>query len=70
MVRNFTVIKIIENSFRTHVFNKQSPTPLGRWKACGNDDLKTLYANTDHCGDVICGNPEILKNQYKNKRVY
>ena len=32
--------------------------------AYGNEELKTLYANMDHCGDYICGNPQILKHTY------
>ena len=37
---------------------------LGRW-ALSHDNkeqnLKSTYANRDHCGDLICGDPKHLK---------
>ena len=33
---------------------------LGRWCSKRNkqhEDVVTFWANSDHCGDVICGNP-------------
>ena len=43
---------------------------LGRWGNTGNN-IKNIYANHDHCGDIICKNPkeitEIIKNEIKNK---
>ena len=58
-IRQFTVYKIFENSI-PNIIKKNEITPLGRWIS-GKDELKTFYANTDHCGDFICGNPKILK---------
>ena len=33
---------------------------LGRW-ARSNDFTKAIYANSDHCGDMICGDPKKVK---------
>ena len=41
-----------------------TPTHLGRWEHRQTDkhlDFKQMWANMDHCGDIICGNPETLK---------
>lgn len=43
---------------------------LGRWGNIGND-IKNIYANHDHCGDVICKNPKeitALINKEINKK--
>lgn len=40
---------------------------LGRWNIKDNKkqiDTKVFWANSDHCGDTICGNP------IKNKKVF
>ena len=43
---------------------------LGRWGNYGNE-IKNIYANHDHCGDIICKNPkdvkEIIKKELKKK---
>ncbi len=40
---------------------------LGRWGNHGKD-IKNIYANHDHCGDIICKDPKIVKNLIeKNK---
>lgn len=58
------------------IFGSKNPkTTLGRWEHRISDnhrDLKIIWANADHCGDVICGKPkDIAKNidyiQKKNK---
>lgn len=61
-LKSLTVFKIIKNSIPV-IINKREPIQLGRWYY-GNEELKTLYANMDHCGDHICGNPQILKHTY------
>ena len=61
-LKSLTVFKIIKNSIPV-IINKREPIHLGRWYY-GNEELKTLYANMDHCGDHICGNPQILKYTY------
>lgn len=43
---------------------------LGRWNNTG-DEIKNIYANHDHCGDIICKNPkevtEIVRREIKKK---
>jgi len=43
---------------------------LGRWGNTGSE-IKNIYANHDHCGDIICKNPkdvkQIIKNELKKK---
>ena len=44
--------------------NPKPQTHLGRWEHRQTDkhlDFKQLWANTDHCGDIICGKPELIK---------
>lgn len=47
----------IKNLFK----RKESKIVLGRW-ARSNDVTKSIYANSDHCGDMICGDPKKVKN--------
>ena len=38
---------------------------LGRWRNDLNDTQKSInsvWTNSDHCGDIICGKPENVKN--------
>jgi len=38
---------------------------LGRWEHRLNNnqkDLKAIWANSDHCGDVLCKDPKVVKN--------
>lgn len=62
-LKNITVIKIMKNSL-PYILKQHQPLPQGRWNNCGRDDIKSFYANTDHCGDKICGCPAILKQIY------
>lgn len=37
---------------------------LGRWEHRENEnqkEIKSIWANSDHCGDHICGQPEVIK---------
>tara|TARA_Y100000816_G_C25872107_1_gene455177 strand:- start:366 stop:566 length:201 start_codon:yes stop_codon:yes gene_type:complete len=41
-------------------FNTNNNNLLGRWnleKCDKKKEIKIFWANSDHCGDVICGNP-------------
>ena len=57
------------------LFNSKSKTKifLGRWGNNGNE-IKNIYANHDHCGDLICKNPkevtEIVRKEinYNNQK--
>lgn len=54
-----TIRKI--NSF----FSGRTNTMLGRWEHRVNknhEEIKFVHANSDHCGDKICGNPKIVKD--------
>jgi len=60
--------KLFSSKSKTKIF-------LGRWGNHGNE-IKNIYANHDHCGDLICKNPkevteivqkEINYNNQKNK---
>ena len=38
-------------------------TPLGRWSVDDNkSELRAQMANVDSCGDSLCGDPTMLKN--------
>ena len=52
------MLAVLRNLFRTNKSSGQ--LPLGRW-ALNNENVKSLYANSDHCGDTICGNPSKVK---------
>lgn len=46
-------------------FEKSSNIKLGRFDICKNEEQekrKAIFNAADHCGDVICGNPIIVKN--------
>lgn len=46
---------------------------LGRWCSKRNkqhEDVVTFWANSDHCGDVICGNPIENKKILDGKPVF
>ena len=40
--------------------NKVKPPPLHRWNLKDNSDVKSIFANHDHCGDKICKDPQEL----------
>lgn len=56
-------------SYISCIFNKQPnlpQTPLGRWNLkhdCKLKEMRTVFwANSDHCGDTLCGNVEKSKD--------
>ena len=50
-----------------NLFKKEKKILLGRWGNYGSD-IKSIYANHDHCGDIICKDPKIVKKLVeKNK---
>lgn len=53
--------------------NMNNPTKvlLGRWNIKENTtqiDTKVFWANSDHCGDIICGNPLKNKKNFENHK--
>lgn len=67
-----SIVKRFLNNFS--IFNSsQSITLLGRWEHRLNDNqkkIKFIYNNSDHCGDVICGNPKTVKSILNNEKTY
>lgn len=46
------------------LFKKTSEIKLGRWDHSINieqEHIKSVWTNSDHCGDVICGKPDNIK---------
>lgn len=67
------------NTYISSIFTKKnnvSQTPLGRWTLkhdCKLKEMRTVFwANSDHCGDTLCGNVEkskdILDAKIKNNQ--
>ena len=51
---------------------KQPRMPLGRWNLKDDPDVKSLFANYDHCGDKICKDPtELVRHtrDFPNKKM-
>ena len=57
------MLSIIKNLFKS----KESNIMLGRWSR-KNDVTKAIYANSDHCGDIICGDPKKVKIIVNNQK--
>lgn len=51
--------------------SSQTTTMLGRWKLkneCNKTEmLSVFWANSDHCGDIICGDPKYNKEYVKTE---
>ena len=55
--------------FLKNIFKKkETKVLLGRWGNHGKD-IKNIYANHDHCGDIICKDPKIVKNLIDKKNL-
>lgn len=53
-------------AFIKQMLKSPIPTHLGRWEHRQPDkhiDLKQTWANTDNCGDILCGNPYQLRKK-------
>jgi hypothetical protein len=51
--------------------NNPTKVLLGRWNIKENTkqiDSKVFWANSDHCGDIICGNPLKNKKNFENHK--
>ena len=66
IIKNNLLYKILENSI-PKLFIK-TEQPLGRWNTKNCNKLMNYYANTDHCGDKICGDVKLLKERYLKKK--
>ena len=54
--------QLVKNIFK----KKETKVLLGRWGNHGKD-IKNIYANHDHCGDIICKDPKIVKKLIDKK---
>lgn len=61
IIRNYT------ESIWKRIYKSITPTEslnLGRWEHRENEkqkEIKSIWANSDHCGDHICGQPEVIR---------
>ena len=61
IVRNYT------ESLWNRIYKSMTTTQklnLGRWEHRENEkqkEIKSIWANSDHCGDHICGQPEVIR---------
>lgn len=42
-------------------------TRLGRWHITDNNGIKSVLANSDHCGDTICKDPKVVSEFVKRE---
>lgn len=56
--------QLVKNIFK----KKETKVLLGRWGSNGQD-IKNMYANHDHCGDIICKDPKMVKNLIEKKTI-
>lgn len=57
-------------NFIKRILTSAPQTKLGRWEHRHSDkqlEFKQKWANSDHCGDIICGKPEQIKMNMKKK---
>ena len=55
-------------SYMKKMFKKRDlQLALGRWNRT-HDVTKAIYANSDHCGDIICGDPKKVKTIVNNQK--
>lgn len=66
MIQSFTIVKVLQNSI-PKLMKKSETMPLGRWGRT-HEDIKSFYANMDHCGDTICGSPNELKKAFPKRK--
>ena len=57
-------IRLLSRIFREH---REPKLPLGRWALCyeqkgAQAEMKNVFANYDHCGDILCHDPKQIKN--------
>jgi len=51
------------------IFPKNKPIILGRWGNNLSDrqkEINSIWTNSDHCGDIICGEPKKVKTIINN----
>lgn len=67
----FRWIPLLEQTsirFITHSRKKDMVKPLGRWGLNdGNAELRALQACIDSCGDTLCGDPAVYRQEKLKK---
>ena len=57
---------MIRNILKKIFQKKENKILLGRWNNEGSD-IKNIYANHDHCGDIICRDPKEITKLVKRE---
>lgn len=66
-MRAFQILAIQPKTLWNQIYKSITSTQklnLGRWEHRENEkqkEIKSIWANSDHCGDHICGQPEVIK---------
>ena len=62
--------KFVTNMFKWNLKSKNEMMALGRWNTHDNQAVKSILANSDNCGDLICKDPkevsQFIKDEIKN----
>jgi hypothetical protein len=61
---------IVKNTKIINLLKPKTLVCLGRWEHRLIDkqkELKSIWANSDNCGDRICGTPRLIHNIIKNE---
>lgn len=61
-------MKILQNIVTNRP--KNSNMMLGRWNLINNQNITSVLANMDSCGDKLCGNTDTMRkaiDKYSNK---
>ena len=67
VIQNTSIIKNSTNTILNNIYKSFISTQkvnLGRWEHRENDkqrEIKSIWANSDNCGDRICGQPEVIR---------
>ena len=60
----FQVIRILKNIVTNRP--KKSNMMLGRWNLINNQNITSVLANMDSCGDKLCGNVDMVRKAIDN----
>ena len=64
---SLNITKKYTESLWNRIYKSMTPTRdlnLGRWEHRQTEkqkEIKSIWANSDHCGDHICGQHEVIK---------
>ena len=66
-LKDLAILKKKKETLWNTIYNRmisKEELNLGRWEHRQNEnqkEIKSIWANSDHCGDRICGQPELIK---------